>query len=170
MTPSVNGIGVATGSGYVTTPQASNGPTPAELAALANADPAAIAAMVDSGTGVSPELIVAMTQSRISDTDSQIQHLMDTIDARTKESQRLSEEQRALQNAMDEVSSPDAQRKLQEKLDDIKSQQQKANSGNEIDMIRLQSAMQQRSQIITMASNMLKSIHDTHKSIVNNLR
>ncbi len=49
-------------------------------------------------------------------------------------------------------------------------QQREANSGNELDMIRLQSVMQQRSQAITMASNMIKSIHDTLKSIVSNLR
>lgn len=48
--------------------------------------------------------------------------------------------------------------------------QRAANSGNELDMIRLQSVMQQRSQAITMASNMIKSIHDTLKSIVSNLR
>ena len=44
-----------------------------------------------------------------------------------------------------------------------------ANSGNEVLMVQMQSAMQQRSQSVTMATQMLKSINDSSNSIAQNI-
>ncbi len=54
-------------------------------------------------------------------------------------------------------------------LESVKSQARRANSGNEVLMVRLQSVMQQRSQTVTMATQMMKSITDSEKSIAQNI-
>lgn len=61
-------------------------------------------------------------------------------------------------------------KQLESKIGALQSEMRAINSGNELDMIKLQSAMQQRSQSITLATNMIKSIHDTEKAIVGNFR
>lgn len=49
------------------------------------------------------------------------------------------------------------------------TQGRRMNSGNEVLMVRMQSAMQQRSQSVTMATQMLKSINDSSNSIAQNI-
>lgn len=44
------------------------------------------------------------------------------------------------------------------------------NNGNDLRMTQLQSVMQQRSSLVQMASNMLKSLDESNRSIINNLR
>ncbi|MEM9861629.1 MAG: hypothetical protein AAF938_08445 [Myxococcota bacterium] len=43
------------------------------------------------------------------------------------------------------------------------------NSNNEVLMVQMQSAMQQRSQVVTMATQMLKSINDSAQAIAQNI-
>ncbi|MEZ4255401.1 MAG: hypothetical protein R3A78_06745 [Polyangiales bacterium] len=43
------------------------------------------------------------------------------------------------------------------------------NSGNELDMVRLQTLMQQRTQILTLGSNLLKSLNEAQESIIRNI-
>ena len=59
---------------------------------------------------------------------------------------------------------------VDQSIEKLQSQIRTINSGNELDMIELQSAMQQRSQQINLASNMIKSIHDAERKITDNTR
>ena len=52
----------------------------------------------------------------------------------------------------------------------LQSEQRELNSFNEIRMIQLQSVMQQRSQVIQLSTNIIKSINDAQKAIVGNFR
>ncbi len=55
-------------------------------------------------------------------------------------------------------------------LDTVTENQRLANSNSEMLMVQLQSRMQQRSQIIQLGSNMLKSVDDGISSIIGNMR
>lgn len=54
-------------------------------------------------------------------------------------------------------------------IERMQSEGRRMNSGNEVLMVRMQSAMQQRSQSVTMATQMLKSINDSSNSIAQNI-
>ncbi len=209
----VNGVGSSHGPGHVPQGQVPKGPTPEQVAALFGLDPATAAALIESGGGVTPELIMGLLENRVGNIDQQIQDLMSKIDERTSRAKELQLKQGAvsdLQMALESLPTEDGKAVIpndfkvngvplekflsdnglsgqvtltkeggQTKIskdalgtlaDKLGEQQRAANSGNELDMIRLQSAMQQRSQAITMASNMIKSIFDTLKAIVGNLR
>lgn len=58
---------------------------------------------------------------------------------------------------------------LSDSIDQMQSEGRRMNSGNEVLMVRMQSAMQQRSQSVTMATQMLKSINDSSNSIAQNI-
>ncbi|MFT5357468.1 MAG: hypothetical protein ACI9KE_004705 [Polyangiales bacterium] len=58
---------------------------------------------------------------------------------------------------------------FQSSIDRLQSEGRSMNSGNEVLMVRMQSAMQQRSQSVTMATQMLKSINDSSNSIAQNI-
>ncbi|MFK8000145.1 MAG: hypothetical protein AB8H86_11155 [Polyangiales bacterium] len=58
---------------------------------------------------------------------------------------------------------------LSASIDRMQSEGRRMNSGNEVLMVRMQSAMQQRSQSVTMATQMLKSINDSSNSIAQNI-
>ena len=55
-------------------------------------------------------------------------------------------------------------------IDHISSSLEQLNSDNEYTMMKLQTLMQQRSQISQFASNMLNSLHENAKAIIGNLR
>jgi hypothetical protein len=59
---------------------------------------------------------------------------------------------------------------LQLRADTLGEQIRECNSGNEQLMIKLQSAMQQRTQIVQMATNMLKAGDEARDAVVGNLR
>ena len=54
-------------------------------------------------------------------------------------------------------------------IENLQSQARRMNSGNEVLMVQMQSAMQQRSQVVTMATQMLKSINDSASRIAGNM-
>ena len=43
------------------------------------------------------------------------------------------------------------------------------NSGNELRMIALQSVMQQRTQVITLGTNLMKSLHEASEGVIRNI-
>lgn len=43
------------------------------------------------------------------------------------------------------------------------------NSGNELSMIALQSQMQQRTQVITLGTNLMKQLHEASESVIRNI-
>lgn len=59
---------------------------------------------------------------------------------------------------------------LQLRADTLGEKIRECNSGNEQLMIKLQSAMQQRTQIVQMATNMLKAADEARDAVVGNLR
>lgn len=54
-------------------------------------------------------------------------------------------------------------------LNNLKSQSRLMNSGNEVLMVQLQSTMQQRSQVLTLATQMMKSVNDGMNQIARNV-
>lgn len=58
---------------------------------------------------------------------------------------------------------------IQAAIAQLETQSRQANSANELQMVRMQTAMQQRSQVITMATQMIKSISDTNQAIARNM-
>ena len=54
-------------------------------------------------------------------------------------------------------------------IDKKKQEIQTVNSGNELAMVQLQNLMQQRSQVISLGSNLLKSLNETKDSIIHNM-
>lgn len=52
----------------------------------------------------------------------------------------------------------------------LSSELRKVNSGNEMRMVQLQSVMQQRGQITQLGSNMLSSLNDTARAIIQNTK
>lgn len=59
---------------------------------------------------------------------------------------------------------------VDQSIEKLQTEIRQINSSNELDMIELQSAMQQRSQQITLVTNMIKSLQDAEKKIVDNIR
>jgi hypothetical protein len=59
---------------------------------------------------------------------------------------------------------------IEQKIDTLTEQQRVANSENEMLFMQLQSAVQQRSQIIQLGTNMLKSVDDAVGSVIGNMR
>ncbi len=59
---------------------------------------------------------------------------------------------------------------IKQKLDELKEDQRTINSGTEMTMMRLQSAMQQRTQILQLGSNMLSAQDQANDTIIGNLR
>lgn len=59
---------------------------------------------------------------------------------------------------------------VQTRIDGVNEQLREVNSDNEMLMIQLQSAMQQRTQIIQLGSNMLKAFDEGTDTIVGNMR
>lgn len=59
---------------------------------------------------------------------------------------------------------------IKTKLDELSESLRMTNSNNEVLMLQLQSATQQRTSVIQMGSNLLKSIDEGSDSIVSNLR
>jgi hypothetical protein len=60
--------------------------------------------------------------------------------------------------------------KIDEAIKDLDGQMSDMSSGNEMDMIKLQSAVSARAQMIQMISNVVHSMDDTTKQIVGNVR
>lgn len=67
---------------------------------------------------------------------------------------------------------PNGNKVKNKSVDDLISTYQhelkKINSGNELRMIKLQSAMEQRSEAVSLATNMLKKLHQADEAIVRN--
>lgn len=59
---------------------------------------------------------------------------------------------------------------LQLRSEDLSEALRQCNSTNEQTMVRMQSAMQQRTQAVTMATNMLKALDESRDAVVGNLR
>ncbi len=59
---------------------------------------------------------------------------------------------------------------LQLRSESLSEALRQCNSTNEQTMVRMQSAMQQRTQAVTMATNMLKAFDESRDAIVGNLR
>ncbi|GAB4203635.1 MAG: hypothetical protein OHK0013_17880 [Sandaracinaceae bacterium] len=59
---------------------------------------------------------------------------------------------------------------LQRRSESLGEALRQCNSGNEQAMVRLQSVMQQRTQAVTMATNMLKANDEARDAVVGNLR
>ena len=59
-------------------------------------------------------------------------------------------------------------------IDDLinkkKQEIQTVNSGNELGMVELQNLMQQRSQVISLGTNLLKTLNETQSNIISNMR
>lgn len=53
--------------------------------------------------------------------------------------------------------------------DQLNKKLQAENSGNEIDMMRLQQLMQRRSETLSLATNLLRSMHEADQSIIRNV-
>jgi hypothetical protein len=60
--------------------------------------------------------------------------------------------------------------KLNTLLDDAKDELSKLNSDNEMTMMRLSSLMQQRTQVVQFSSNVMSSLNDAAKSVLQNMR
>ncbi len=58
---------------------------------------------------------------------------------------------------------------VQSAIAQLETQSRQANSANELQMVRMQTAMQQRSQVITMATQMIKTMSETNQAIARNL-
>ena len=54
-------------------------------------------------------------------------------------------------------------------IEGLQEQQTRINSGNEMRMVSLQSMMQQRTQIISLSTNLLKKLDDANQAIIRNL-
>jgi hypothetical protein len=65
------------------------------------------------------------------------------------------------------ITSPEG---LQLRAESLGEALRQCNSGNEQLMVRLQSTMQQRTQAVTMATNMLKALDEARDAVVGNLR
>ncbi|MBW2460596.1 MAG: hypothetical protein JRH11_03035 [Deltaproteobacteria bacterium] len=59
---------------------------------------------------------------------------------------------------------------IKQNIDELKETQRTMNSGTEMTMMRLQSAMQQRTQILQLGSNMLSAQDQANDTIIGNLR
>lgn len=59
---------------------------------------------------------------------------------------------------------------IDQKLDELKESQRTINSGTEMTMMQLQSAMQMRTQILQLGSNMLSAQDQANDTIIGNLR
>jgi len=59
---------------------------------------------------------------------------------------------------------------LQLRSENLSEGLRQCNSSNEQTMVRMQSAMQQRTQAVTMATNMLKALDESRDAVVGNLR
>ena len=59
---------------------------------------------------------------------------------------------------------------IEDKIQALTEEQRLINSGAEMMMVQLQSRMQQRTQIIQLGSNMLKSIDEGLDTIIGNMR
>lgn len=59
---------------------------------------------------------------------------------------------------------------VEQSIEKLQSEIQSMNSGNEMDMIELQSVMDQRSQIVRLVTNMIRSLQDAEKKIIENTR
>lgn len=58
---------------------------------------------------------------------------------------------------------------LDSKIKNLEEKQKEINTGNELRMVKLQSLMQQRTQILTLATNLLQKLDEGSQSIVRNL-
>jgi len=78
--------------------------------------------------------------------------------------------QAKLQQLHDEILSSSKVQSAQEALDYAKDQLTTLNSDNELTMMRLNSVVQLRSQVISSASNMQASINEGVKTVIGNMR
>ncbi len=58
---------------------------------------------------------------------------------------------------------------LEPYIQQLQSQARRMNSGNEMLMVQMQSAMQQRSQAVSLATQMMKSINDSSAAVTQNI-
>lgn len=58
---------------------------------------------------------------------------------------------------------------IESAIDGFEEKQKEINTGNELRMVKLQSLMQQRTQILTLATNLLQKLDEGTQSIVRNL-
>ncbi len=58
---------------------------------------------------------------------------------------------------------------LNSRVEALGQEQSRANSNNQLDMIKLQSAMDRRSQSIQFVTNLLKQMHQTNQAVIRNL-
>ncbi len=76
----------------------------------------------------------------------------------------------ALRSRLETLGLGDTPGAVQASIDGLNESLRRVNSGNEMLMVQLQSAMQERTSVIQMGSNMLKSLHEGTSAIVGNLR
>jgi hypothetical protein len=94
-----------------------------------------------------------------------------TVDwSRVPEDQRVALQERFARAGMDGVAHPVNRDALQDQIDRLGEDLKRVNSGNEMLMVQLQSTMQQRTSVVQMSTNMLKSIDEGMDAIVGNLR
>ncbi len=69
-----------------------------------------------------------------------------------------------------EVTKPMTKAEVQNLIDSMNSQKDTISEMSQMDMLNLQNAMNQQSQLMQTLSNIMKVMHDTAKSIIQNLR
>ena len=60
-------------------------------------------------------------------------------------------------------------KKVEATLNQVRAEITKINSNNEMQMVRLQTLMQQRQQLVLMATNLTKSLHEGNEAVIRNL-
>lgn len=94
-------------------------------------------------------------------------------DIRSEAGERLTVREVAIQKygfTEEQLSSIDDAGDIDARMTDLNEQIRDANSGNELRMVSLQSAIQQRTSVVQLGTNMLSSLHEAEKSIVGNIR
>jgi len=61
------------------------------------------------------------------------------------------------------------QKILDAAIEERRSELSRANSGNEMRMVTLQGLMQQRNEMISLGTNILKQMHEAKQSVIRNL-
>lgn len=176
---------------------------------------AAVADLLGADVSLTPDMILALAETRLRDMDNQIQTLMGAMNDQSAQASRVSGHLELLRDALavmspvygtagrmtgdantirvtfrgesmtvnelasllvangvdpGAVGSINERAGLQNLIDGTNEELRAVNAGNEMAMIRLQSAMQNRTTIISATTNLMKSIDEGSDAVVANLR
>ncbi|MBK8172222.1 MAG: hypothetical protein IPK60_18015 [Sandaracinaceae bacterium] len=156
--------------------------------------------------GLSPAMILALTQQRLKSIDSAIMSSAAQVTARDSEAQKMTR-QLELLHEMSSQGSADGDGDLNitervgaragqdvaadlrslgievpldgdlfrrdaiaQQIEKVNGKLKQLNSDNEMTMIRLQDAMQSRTALISLATNVLNTMHEAEKNVIGNMR